>query len=88
MPATATDYPEVVSDRTWMDAVLRYRLSGRATVNFQYRYEKYDQVDWAMDRMAPFMGFVDLSAPGTTWVGATRPDYRAHVIALSLRVGF
>ena len=85
---TAEDYPEVVNDRRLTDVTLRYRLSEQTTVQAQYSFERYDQADFAMDPMAAFMGFVDPASAGTTWIGVTRPDYRAHILGVSLITQF
>lgn len=81
---TAADYPQIISDLQSLQASLRYRLGSGMTVRFEYRFEKYDQVDFALDVMSPFMGIVDAGSARTTWLGVTRPDYRAHVASIVL----
>ncbi|MBI4519467.1 MAG: MtrB/PioB family decaheme-associated outer membrane protein [Gemmatimonadetes bacterium] len=81
---TAVDYPAIVSDLRLVCATVSYSFSQRVGLRFDYRYEKYDQIDFALDPMTPFMGNVDAGSALTTWLGATRPDYRAHLASLSL----
>ncbi len=81
---TATNYPGIVSDIQSFDATVRYRLSASLALGVEYRLEKYDQVDFALDPMAPFMGSVDVLSAKSTWLGVTRPDYRAYIGSLSV----
>ena len=79
---TAADYPAIVSDSRVLAATLQYRLSDRVSVRVDHRYEKYESIDFALDPMAPFMGFVDAASITTTWLGVTRPGFSAHVSSL------
>ncbi|HEX9894576.1 MAG TPA: MtrB/PioB family outer membrane beta-barrel protein, partial [Gemmatimonadales bacterium] len=85
---TARDYPLVVSDWQSLLATVRYTVSSRVLVSFEYRFEEYEQADFALDVMAPFMGNLDPASAGTTWLGVTRPDFQAHLASLifSLRL--
>ena len=84
---SAEDYPLVINDYQVLDAAVQYRLTGGAALRFEYRFEKYDQADFALE-LAPFIGFLDPASAGTTWVGVTRPDFRAHVLSVVMTVGF
>lgn len=88
LTVVAQDFPKVISDLQSLRATTSYSLGPRTAIGFEYRFERYYQVDWALDVMAPFMGFVDAGSAGTTWVGATRPDFRTHVAQVSVTYRF
>ncbi|MBI4539935.1 MAG: MtrB/PioB family decaheme-associated outer membrane protein [Gemmatimonadetes bacterium] len=85
---TAANYPGIVSDQHVFNAALRYYFGPGLETRLDYRFEKYDQVDFALDRMTPFMGFVEAASAGTFWLGGIRPDYRAHVLSVSFGYRF
>jgi len=85
---TAVDYPDIVSDLQSLNATLRYDLGPRVAVRFDYRFEEYNQEDFALDPMTSFMGNLEAISAGSVWLGATRPDFRAHISSLSLSYRF
>ncbi len=85
---TAEDYPQIVSDLKVLNATVWYHFGRRVAARLDYRFEEYDQADFALDPMTSFMGIWDAASAGTAWLGATRPDYRAHVASVSLAYRF
>lgn len=85
---TAADYPRIVSDQYVVNAALRYSFGPGLEARLDDRFERYDQVDFALDPMTPFMGILDAASAGTVWLGGIRPDYRAHVMSLSFGYRF
>src|SRR3970282_2036691 len=85
---TAEDFPQVDSEFRTLAAGLGYVLGPNVIAQFDYRFEKYDQVDYGLDDQAPFMGFIDAGSANAVFLRVTRPDYRAHVMSLSLRYRF
>ncbi|MDP3775220.1 MAG: MtrB/PioB family decaheme-associated outer membrane protein [Gemmatimonadales bacterium] len=81
---TARDYPQTTSNLRTARATFTYALARQVDLRFAWRYYRYDEVDYALDPMLPFMGFYDGSSAATVWLGATRPGHRAHVAALSM----
>jgi len=81
---TAEDYPQTTSNIRTARATFTYTLARQVDLRFEWRYYRYDEVDYALDPMAPFMGFYDGSSAATVWLGATRPGHRAHVATLSM----
>ncbi|MBI4520331.1 MAG: MtrB/PioB family decaheme-associated outer membrane protein [Gemmatimonadetes bacterium] len=85
---TAMDYPQIVSDLHVLNAALRYQFGAALEARLDYRFERYDQADFALDSMTPFMGFVEAASAGTVFLGGVRPDYRAHVTSVSFGYRF
>jgi MtrB/PioB family decaheme-associated outer membrane protein len=81
---TARDYPQTTSNIRTAHATFTYTLARQVDLRFEWRYYRYDEVDYALDPMTPFMGFYDGSSAATVWLGATRPGHRAHVATLSM----
>jgi hypothetical protein len=65
------------------------KVGNERWVRLGYRYEKYDETDFATDIMQPYMGIIDAANSGTSvYLGASQPDYHAHFFTVSLQQKF
>lgn len=83
----AADYPAVRSRYQQLDAIFRYDLAKGVFVRTGYRYERYDETDFATTALAS--GNLEPFAPDTgrtMFLGAVVPDYMAHIAVAG--VGF
>lgn len=70
--------------------VANYHLTEKLLARLGYAYERYTERDFARDPLQPFMGGVDTSSAGirSVFLGATQPNYEAHILSFFLRYGF
>src|SRR3990172_10254188 len=54
---TAEDYPQTTSNLRTARTTFTYTLARQIDLRFEWRYYRYDEVDFALDPMLPFMGF-------------------------------
>jgi len=64
------------------------KVGNERWVRLGYRYEKYDETDFAIDVMQPYMGDIDSGSTTSVYLGATQPDYNVHVFTVSLQQKF
>ena len=86
---TARDYPD--TSNRWHQVVtsLRFPLKGGFTPKFEYRYEKYDRIDFQLVNVAQYLTLDPSSATAIyLGVGADVPRYNAHILAASLEYQF
>lgn len=82
---TAQDYPDTDSKLHQLGAVLQYRLSARVTPLLGYRYERYSEDYFYKRGLAPSLSAVDPATASSTFLGATQPDYDAHILSFAIR---
>ncbi len=85
---TAQDYPDTHSRLHQAAATLRYHLSASVVPRFEYRYERYSSDYFYRTNLSPFMGAVDASTTSAAFLGATQPDYRAHIVSFVIGYTF
>ena len=86
---TARDYPD--TSNRWHQVVtsLRFPLKGGLTPKFEYRYEKYDRMDFQLVNVAQYLTLDPSSATAIyLGVGADIPGYNAHIVEASLEYRF
>jgi MtrB/PioB family decaheme-associated outer membrane protein len=87
----AADFPNVKNRFQQLEAVFHYHLRENITVRVGYRFERYDETDFATtsivggDNIQPFMGDIDTGATTSTFLGAFVPNYTAHTALASIR---
>jgi hypothetical protein len=87
----AIDFPNVKNRFQQLEAVFHYHLRENITVRVGYRFERYDETDFATtsivggDDIRPFMGDIDTGATTSTFLGAFVPNYPAHTALASIR---
>ena len=87
---TATDFPNVKSRFQQLEAIFHYHLRENVTVRVGYRFERYDESDFAttaipgVGNIRPYMGNVDSGAITSTFLGAYAPNYWAHTALASV----
>ncbi len=90
----ATDFPEVRNRLQQLDAIFRYNIRKHTVVGVGYRFEKYDETDFATtaivggDKIKPFMGDVDPGSARSAYLGAFADDYTAHIGLATLSFGW
>jgi MtrB/PioB family decaheme-associated outer membrane protein len=67
---------------------VNYHVGQDRSLRLGYRFEKYDERDFAIDVMQPYMAGVDPSTATSVFLGASQPDYRAHFFSVSLQQKF
>ena len=88
--ATARDWDKISNVLHTIKVVGRYHVTDKLQARLGYAYERYEEGDFARDPMKPFMGDVDGSTAGiqSVFLGATQPNYEAHILSFFLRYGF
>ena len=67
---------------------VNYHVGKDRSLRLGYRFEKYDETDFAMDVMQPYMAGVDPSTATSVYLGDTQPSYRAHFFTVSFQQKF
>ncbi len=80
-PDTNNRYHQVVSS-------IRLRLADNLWHKLEYRFERYDRRDFQIDRIAPYMLFLDSGTRTSVFLGADVPGYRAHALSFGLEYRF
>ncbi len=86
---TAQNYPDT-SNRWHQGAVsVKFPLTDRLSPKFEYRYEKYDRIDFQLERLSEYINLDPSTATSVfLGVGADIPGYHAHTVAVSLEYRF
>jgi hypothetical protein len=83
------DYPD--SDNRWHQMVASIKcplLSGNLIPKLEYRYEKYDRVDFQLVQVGQYFTDPQLTSALFLGVGADVPGYNAHIVSASLEYRF
>ncbi|MBI4483162.1 MAG: MtrB/PioB family decaheme-associated outer membrane protein [Acidobacteria bacterium] len=85
---TAQDYPDTSNRLHQVVASIKVRL-GALYPKFEYRYEKYDRIDFQLERLGQYLN-IDPSTATSIFlgIGADIPGYNAHIAAVSLEYRF
>jgi MtrB/PioB family decaheme-associated outer membrane protein len=86
---TAQDYPD--TSNRWHQTVfsLRFPLSDNLSPKFEYRYEKYDRIDFQLERLSQYITLDPTTSTSIfLGVGADVPGYNAHILTVSLEYRF
>lgn len=96
--ASVPQFPDVSNDFLRLDANLKYNLtdtlgqrlgwSGEISTELGYAYERNNMTNWATESMAPYMIALDAGANRSLFLDALNPNYDAHIITISLRMGW
>ncbi|WP_455208505.1 MtrB/PioB family decaheme-associated outer membrane protein [Kaarinaea lacus] len=81
-PTGQVPYPTLTSTRHTFEIYSDYNLNERSVLHVYYRYEEYDESNWAVDGVTPSTINNVLS------MGEVSPDYNIGVFAVSLRYSF
>lgn len=85
--AQAVDWPRVDNVLQTVKVVARYFFTQKLSARLGYAYERYTERNFALDPMQPYMGNIDSGAI-TPFLGATQPNYEAHILSLLLKYAF
>jgi MtrB/PioB family decaheme-associated outer membrane protein len=89
LPTTASDYPDTSNRWHQMVSSVKFPLlQGRLAPKLEYRYEKYDRVDFQLARVGQFFADPQLTNSLFLGVGADIPGYDAHIVSASLEYQF
>ncbi|MBI1954883.1 MAG: MtrB/PioB family outer membrane beta-barrel protein, partial [Acidobacteria bacterium] len=89
LPTTAQDYPDTSNRWHQLVASVRFPVKGGLTPKFEYRYEKYDRIDFQLVNVSQYATLDPSSATAIyLGVGADIPGYRAHIVSASLEYRF
>jgi MtrB/PioB family decaheme-associated outer membrane protein len=83
------DYPD--TSNRWHQMVASIKcplLSGNLTPKVEYRYEKYDRVDFQLVNVGQYFTDPQLTSSVFLGVGEDVPGYNAHIISASLEYRF
>jgi MtrB/PioB family decaheme-associated outer membrane protein len=88
--ATAHDYDKISNILQTLKVVARYHLTEKLQTRLGYAYERYEETDFARDRLQPYMGDVDDVAAGrqSVFLGAKQPSFEAHILSFFVRYEF
>jgi MtrB/PioB family decaheme-associated outer membrane protein len=85
---TAQDYPETINRIHALTGAVRYQLSSHVYSRIEYRYERYDRVDFQVAGMSPYMVPMDSRTNTSIFLGADVPGYQVHIVSVSLEYRF
>ncbi|MBI3680629.1 MAG: MtrB/PioB family decaheme-associated outer membrane protein [Acidobacteria bacterium] len=85
---TAQDYPNTGNRFHQVTTTCRYQLPRSAALKLDYRFERYDRVDFQIDRMRPYMVPLDPSTNTSIYLGLDFPRYNVHIISVALEYRF
>ena len=89
LPTTAQDYPDTSNRWHQFVAALRLPINGSLVPKFEYRFEKYDRIDFQLVNVAQYATLDPSSATAVyLGVGADIPGYNAHIVEASLEYRF
>jgi MtrB/PioB family decaheme-associated outer membrane protein len=80
--STGEPYPTLISTRHTFEIYGDYNLNERSILHVFYRYEEYDEDNWAVDGVAPN------TISNVLTMGEVSPDYNIGVFAVSFRYAF
>lgn len=88
--ATALNYDKIYNILLTGKVVATYNVTEKLRARLGYAYERYLERDFARDPMQAFMGGTDFSTGGiqSVFLGATQPNYEAHIISFLLKYAF
>ncbi len=87
--ATAQNYPD--TSNRWHQIVtsVKFPLSGSLSPKFEYRYEKYNRIDFQLERLSEYITLDPATRTSIfLGVGEDVPGYNAHIVAVSLEYRF
>lgn len=85
---SASDYPNTSNRFHQVTTSIRFRMANNFYPKIEYRFEKYDRIDFQIDQMRPNMSFLDAGTGTSLFLGADVPGYKVHVLALALEYRF
>lgn len=80
--ANEPPFPDLATSRDSLKLYATYRLKDNVSLRAGYWYEHYESDDWALDGVTPD------TIPNVLTFGQIPPQYRVHVIAMSVRYKF
>lgn len=89
LPTSASDYPDQSNRWHQLITAIRFPLKAGFTPKFEYRFEKYDRVDFQLESVVQY-GILDVGLVNSVFlgIGADIPRYRAHIVSASLEYRF
>ena len=75
-------FPDLKTSREGLRLYAHYRLKDDVSLRAGYWYERYESDNWALDGVAPD------TIPNVLSFGQLAPQYRVHLIAMSVRYKF
>jgi MtrB/PioB family decaheme-associated outer membrane protein len=93
---TAGDWDKLQNVLQTVKIVGRYRLTEKLSVRGGFAYERYNERNFALDPMQPFLGYYDTScssrsstcASQSVFLGATTPNYESYTLGGVVRYDF
>lgn len=88
--ATAFDWDKVQNVLQTVKVVGNYHFTEKFSARLGYASERYTEHDFARDPLKAFMGDVDTANAGiqSVFLGATQPNFEAHILSFLLRYDF
>jgi MtrB/PioB family decaheme-associated outer membrane protein len=86
---TAQDYPDTSNRWHQLVASIKFPIRGGLSPKLEYRYEKYDRVDFQLVNVGQYFTLDPSTATSVfLGVGADVPGYHAHILSVSLEYRF
>lgn len=82
--ATASDFPNTYNRLSKARATLRYKIVEALIANLRYEYQRYTESDWSQETLDVYQTIWNKSV----FLGATQPDFHAHIVSLGLSYQF
>lgn len=85
---TPGNYPDTKNRLHDVVVSVKFDLTSHISPKVEYRYERYDRVDWQSQLMRPYMFVVDPDSNQQVFLGADNPSYRGHVLSFGAEYRF
>jgi MtrB/PioB family decaheme-associated outer membrane protein len=85
---TAQDYPQTSNRFHELTATAKYQWTAHVFSSLQYRYERYDRMDFQIQNMAPSMVPFDPRTNTSIYLGADVPGYQVHNVSVTVEYRF
>lgn len=82
------DFPNTTSRLHQVVTAMKFRLTERISPKFEYRFDRYDRVDFQTDKMNLYMFPIDSGSRQMSYLGADTPSYKGHYVAATLEYRF
>jgi hypothetical protein len=86
--SSAEDYPKLSNRFQRLTGSLKFPVTNSISYRVEYIYERYGERDLALERAVPFLGFTNVGAANSGFLGTTLPRYHVNILSFSLLYAF
>lgn len=85
---TPQDYPDTKNRIHDFVVSFKFDVTRHISPKVEYRYERYDRVDWQSQLMRPYVFSLDPSSNQQVFLGVDNPSYRGHGLSFGAEYRF